>query len=145
MRALFDVNAVLAIFDESHPFHGQARTWWHDNQAAGWASCPLTQNGFVRIMSQPRYLQTRSSAEAIAALRTGLDQPDHEFWPDDISIVDDTIFDHGYILGPNQITDVYLLALAKEMNGTLATFDRAIPLAAVIGAKAEHLTVITPA
>jgi uncharacterized protein len=142
VRALFDVNAVLAIFDESHPFHGQARTWWHDNQAAGWASCPLTQNGFVRIMSQPRYLQTRSSAEAIAALRSGLDQPDHKFWPDDISIVDDTIFDHGYILGPNQITDVYLLGLAVRNGGRLVTFDRGLPLKAVRGAEPRHVVVL---
>lgn len=142
MRALFDVNVVLAIFDGSHPFHEQARAWWHDNQADGWATCPLTQNGFVRIMSQPRYLQGRSPVEAIAALRTGLDQPDHEFWPDDISITDASLFDHAFILGPNQITDVYLLGLAVKYDSRLVTFDRGLPLKAVRGAEARHLVVL---
>ena len=93
-------------------------------------------------MSQPRYLQTRSSAEAIAALRTGLDQPGHEFWPDNISITDETIFDHGYILGPNQITDVYLLGLAVKNGGRFVTFDRGLPLKAVRGAEPRHVVVL---
>jgi toxin-antitoxin system PIN domain toxin len=142
VRALFDVNALLALFDESHPFHGQARAWWHVNQASDWASCPLTQNGFVRIMSQPRYLQGRSPVEAIGALHTGLDQPDHEFWPDNISITDEAIFDHGHILGPNQITDVYLLGLAVKNGGRLVTFDRGLPIKAVRGAEPRHLVVL---
>jgi len=142
VRALFDVNALLALFDEAHPFHGPARAWWHENQAGGWATCPLTQNGFVRIMSQPRYLQRRSPIEAVAALHTGVEQPDHEFWSDGISIADATLFDHSYILGPNQITDVYLLALAVKNGGRLVTFDRGLPLRAVGGAEARHLVVL---
>jgi uncharacterized protein len=142
VRALFDVNALLAIFDESHPFHPPARAWWHGNQEGGWATCPLTQNGFVRIMSQPRYLQGRSTNEAVAALRTGLDQPDHEFWPDNISITEDALFDWSFILGPNQITDVYLLGLAVANGGRLVTFDRGLPLKAVRGAEAQHLVVL---
>ena len=142
MRALFDVNALLALYDEGHPFHGSVRAWWHDNHAGGWASCPLTQNGFVRIMSQPRYLQGRSPVEAVAALRTGLDQPDHKFWPDDISITDDALFDRAHILGPNQITDVYLLGLALKNGGRLVTFDRGLPIKSVRGAEARHLVVL---
>ncbi len=142
MRALFDVNALLALFDQAHPFHGPVRAWWHDNQAGGWATCPLTQNGFVRIMSQPRYLQSRSPVEAIAALRRGLDQPDHEFWLDDISIADRGRFSHDGILGPNQITDIYLLALAVKHDGRLVTFDRGLPLNAVRGAEPKHLVVL---
>jgi predicted nucleic acid-binding protein len=69
----------------------------------------------------------------------------HRFWAAHISLKDDARFSLATARGHGQLTDVYLLALAKEMNGTLATFDRSIPLAAVIGAKAEHLTVITPA
>jgi toxin-antitoxin system PIN domain toxin len=142
VRALFDVNAVLALFDAAHPFHGSVRAWWHANQTGGWATCPLTQNGFVRIMSQPRYLQSRSPIEAAAALRNGLDQPGHEFWPDDISITDDVLFDPAYILGPNQVTDVYLLGLAVKNGGRLVTFDRGLPLKAVRGAEARHLVVL---
>jgi toxin-antitoxin system PIN domain toxin len=142
VRALFDVNALLALFDGAHPFHGSVRAWWHPNQTGGWATCPLTQNGFVRIMSQPRYLQSRSPIEAIAALRKGLDQPGHEFWPDDISITDDTLIDPAQILGPNQVTDVYLLALAVKYGGRLVTFDRGLPLRALRGAEARHLVIL---
>lgn len=143
MRALFDVNALLALFDEAHPFHGTIRVWWHDNRAnGGWATCPLTQNGFVRIMSQPRYLQSRSLVEALEALRTGLDQPGHEFWPEDISITEETLFDSAYILGPNQITDVYLLGLAAKNGGRLVTFDRGLPIKAVRGAEPQHLVAL---
>ena len=81
-------------------------------------------------------------AEAISALRTGLEQPDHEFWPDDISITDAIVFDHAYILGPNQITDVYLLGLAVKNGGRLVTFDRGLPLKAVRGAEARHLVAL---
>ena len=140
MRALFDVNALLALFDEAHAFHGSLRAWWHDNQGSGeWATCPLTQNGFVRIMSQPRYLQSRTPAEALTALRTGVDQPGHEFWPDDVSIADKGLFSPANILGPNQITDVYLLGLAVKHGGRLVTFDRGLPLKAVRGAEPLHL------
>jgi toxin-antitoxin system PIN domain toxin len=138
VRALFDVNALLALFDEAHPFHRPARAWWHNGQASGWATCPLTQNGFVRIMSQPRYLQRRSPVEALTALRRGFDQPDHEFWPDDLSIADPALFDHSRILGPNQITDVYLLGLAVKNGGRLVTFDAGVPTAAVRGATKAH-------
>ena len=93
-------------------------------------------------MSQPRYLQRRSPIEAVAALHTGVEQPDHEFWSDGISIADATLFDHSYILGPNQITDVYLLALAVKNGGRLVTFDRGLPLRAVGGAEARHLVVL---
>jgi toxin-antitoxin system PIN domain toxin len=142
VRVLFDVNALLALFDEDHPFHDQARAWWHHNQAEGWATCPVTQNGFVRVMSEPRYPQARPPIEAVAALQTGLDQPDHEFWPDDISITDETLFDHSRILGPKQITDVYLLGLAVKNGGRLVTFDRGLPLAAVRGAEPRHLVAL---
>jgi predicted nucleic acid-binding protein len=67
---------------------------------------------------------------------------DHEFWSDDVSIADDRLFDQGYILGPNQITDVYLLGLAVKNGGRLVTFDRGLPLKAVRSAEARHLVVL---
>jgi hypothetical protein len=142
MRALFDVSALLAVFDTDHVFHATARAWWAANADGGWATCPLTQNGFVRIMSQPSYPQRRSTGKAIEALRIGVCQPSHEFWPDDISIADDGVFDRGRILGPNQITDVYLLALAVNHGGSLVTFDRGLPLKAVRGVEARHVVVL---
>ena len=108
----------------------------------GLGELPLTQNGFVRVMSQPIYPQRRSTTEAIEALLLGVGQPSHEFWSDDISITDDRLFDRSHILGPNQITDVYLLALAVKNDGRLVTFDRGVPLKAVRGAEVRHLVVL---
>jgi toxin-antitoxin system PIN domain toxin len=142
VRALFDVSSLLAVFDKDHMFHGTARVWWTANADEGWVTCPLTQNGFVRIMSQPAYLQQRSTTEAIEALRLGVGQPSHEFWSDDISITDDKLFDRSYILGPKQITDVYLLGLAVKNGGRLVTFDRGIPVRAVRQAQPHNLVIL---
>jgi toxin-antitoxin system PIN domain toxin len=142
VRALFDVSALLAVFDGDHMFHTVIRTWWAANERAGWATCPLTQNGLVRIMSQPAYPRHRAAVEIVTALRTGVAQPGHQFWPDDNSIADTDAFDHARILGPSQVTDLYLLALAVKNNGRLVTFDRGIPLSAVRRAEARHLVII---
>lgn len=66
----------------------------------------------------------------------------HAFWPDELSIADAEHVDRTKILGPKQLTDIYLLALAVKRRGRLATFDRAIPLAAVCGAQSRHLVVL---
>ena len=142
MRALFDVNALLALFDPDHTFNRRARAWWSTNQTSGWATCPITQNGFVRIMSQSSYPQSRSIADTAALLQAGIEQAGHAFWPDDIAMTDPGVFDHSRILGPKQITDAYLLALAVRNEGRLVTFDRGIPLAAVRGAEPRHLVAL---
>lgn len=80
--------------------------------------------------------------DALAVLRDQIALPDHEFWPDAISITDGNVFDHTYILGPKQITDVYLLGLAVRNGGRLVTFDRGLPLKAVRGAEGRHLVVL---
>ena len=142
MRALLDVNVLLALMDRDHIHHRAALAWWRSERGNGWASCPLTQNGFVRISCQGNYPRRPTAAQAIAQLRLQLADPSHEFWPDDISVADDDLFDRTRILGPKQLTDVYLLALAVKNGGRLATFDRSIPLAAVRGAELRHLAVI---
>ncbi len=143
MRALFDVNALLALIDKEHTFHPTVRAWWAANKAGGWATCAITQNGFARIMSQPHYSNPASTMDAIQLLAMGLEEADHAFWPDDISITDERIFDRGNILGPNQITDVYLLGLAVKNGGRLVTFDRGLPVKAVRGAEARHVVVLS--
>jgi len=142
MRALLDVNCLLALLDEDHSSHSRALLWWQSNRQAGWATCPLTQNGFARISSQSSYPSQRPLGVAIDQLSRLSKMPDHEFWPDDISITDGSLFDHTFILGPNQITDVYLLGLAVRNGGRLVTFDRGLPLKAVRGAEARHLIVL---
>ena len=142
MRALFDVNALLAVFDRDHLHHSRVRMWWSTNKKNGWATCPLTQNGFIRVMSQPGYPKPRPLADAIEVLRLGVTRPEHEFWVDNLSIVDPNTIDETQLLGPRQITDVYLLALATRHGGRLVTFDKAIPITAVKGAKTDHLVVL---
>lgn len=142
MRALLDVNVLLAIFDIGHVHNDRARAWWNAHQSTGWASCPLTQNGFVRIISKPAYERPVPLQIALLGLATQLAQSDHEFWPDGVSITDHKVFDRHHILSPNQITDVYLLALAVKNGGRLVTFDRGVPLKAVRGAEARHLVVL---
>ena len=142
MRALLDVNVLLALFDGEHAHHARARAWWVQNRDQGWASCPLTQNGFIRIMSSPGYPRPLIVADALSVLGAQVALPGHAFWPDDISVFDATLFHNERILGPRQLTDVYLLALAMKHGGRLATLDQAIPAGAVRGAEDRHVAFI---
>ena len=139
MRALLDVNVLLALFDPAHIHYSRAKQWFGAHGAAGWASCPLTQNGFVRIVSNPGYARPALLTDALDILNEQICDSEHEFWPDDISITDTALFDHSRILGPGQITDVYLLGLAVRNSGRLVTFDVGIPVAAVKGATKAHV------
>lgn len=142
MRALFDVNFLIAVVDVDHEHHLQAHEWWAANISAGWATCALTENGMVRIMSQSRYKSPISATFAVDLLSEQIGKTDHAFWPDDLSLRDNSWFNPDRILGPNQITDAYLLALAVKNGGRLATFDRSISLAAVRRAEPRHLVVL---
>jgi toxin-antitoxin system PIN domain toxin len=142
MRALIDVNVLLALFDSGHTFHARALQWWSANKAEGWASCPLTENGYLRIVSQASYPRPVRLADAALHLRTWAVPPLHEFWPDDTSILDAGLIDHTRLLGPKQITDVYLLALAVKHGGRLVTLDTGISVQAVKGARAENSVVV---
>src|SRR5688500_17941282 len=135
MRALLDVNVLIALLDGSHAFHAKAHAWWARQAANGWASCPLTENAVVRIMSHPSYSAARrfTVAEIIAALTAFAAGTDHRFWPDDLTFRDLSLFDPIKIHGPRQLTDLYLLALAVAKGEQLITFDQAIPLSAVKG------------
>ena len=142
MRSLLDVNLLIALLQPDHVHHATAHRWWRKNRSAGWASCPLTQNGFVRIVSQPRYSNPMSTAAALALFAEQTIETDHAFWPDDVSLLDSDRFDLGRVVGPRQLTDIYLLALALKHGGRLATFDRAIPVAAVRGAEPQHVALL---
>lgn len=142
MRALFDVNVLLAVLQPDHAHHEPAQQWWATNRAEGWASCPISQNGFVRIISQPRYPKPMAPAVAVGVFADLIEGTDHQFWPDDISLLDARHVDPTRILGPRQLTDIYLLALAVKNGGRFVTFDRAIPVGAVRGARDNHLVVI---
>ena len=141
-RALLDINVLIALLDLDHVHHRRARSWLEREARSGWASCPVTENGCVRIMSQARYPNPVSTAELIKRLQDATATSYHEFWPDDLSILDQSVVDSARIHGPKQVTDVYLLALAVNHGGRFATFDGAVPLSAVLAAKNGHLALI---
>jgi len=140
--ALLDVNVLIALHDQQHVHHDVAARWFESNARHGWASCPLTQNACVRIMSQPGYPNAVPLGDALAMLGRSCAHASHRFWPDDISLLDGTRMHHGRMHGHRQLTDLYLLALAVEHEGRFVTFDAQIPLSAVRGATARHLASI---
>ena len=142
MRALLDVNVLIALLDAAHMHHARATQWLQQEIAHGWASCPLTQNGCLRIMAQPGYSQPQPLAALVAMLSQSTATRFHAFWPDDLSVLDAGHFHHAHIHSPRQLTDLYLLALAVRHGGRLVTFDQRIPLSAVPQARAEHLVVL---
>jgi len=142
MRALLDVNVLIALLDSDHLHHAAAVTWLTENIRTGWASCPLTQNGCIRIMSQSGYPNALPAAAIAERLAAATATTHHAFWPDAISMLDAGRIAWNAVLGARQVTDVYLLTLAVQQGGRLVTLDRAVPLKAVPGAKARHLVVI---
>lgn len=143
-RALLDVNVLIALFDPTHVHHEAAHDWFADNRTEGWATCAITENGFVRVLTNPRSAVDGRMATIVKSLRTFCASGHHAFWPDDLSLRDE-MFDLSYAPGHRQLTDVYLLGLAVRNDGRLATFDQGIPLKAIKGAKPETLAVIAPA
>jgi len=137
--ALLDTNMLIALFDAAHVHHRPAHGWMTKNRSIGWATCPITQNGCVRVMSQPNYPGHLPVAEIVRRLAAAVSAADHIFWPDSISLCDSTRFDPTRILTSRNLTDIYLLGLAVEKGGRLVTFDRATAPAAVPNAKDRHL------
>jgi toxin-antitoxin system PIN domain toxin len=141
--ALLDVNVLIALFDHTHVHHEAAHDWFADNRQRGWATCPVTENAFIRIVSQP--LPGRPAAGRPGALCSHLRglcaASDHQFWPDSISLRDTALFDLS-AASSRHLTDLYLAGLARANGGVLATFDRTIPMKAVAGASPDLLEVI---
>ena len=142
MRALLDVNVLIALLDENRANHTAVADWLASHIEQGWAACPLTQNGCVRILSQPRYPNRLDITEAVERLRAAVSTTHHQFVADDISLLDDAVVDSGNLSGPGQITDTYLLALAVAHGARLVTLDKFVLLATVRDAREESLVVI---
>lgn len=141
--ALLDVNVLIAMFDVNHTYHQAAQDWMDQNRKYGWTTCPLTINGAVRILGSPTYFNPRMEPfQVVEMVRDFCAATDHHFWPDSVSLLDEALFHAPAIKGHQKITDAYLLGLAVRNHGRLATFDRAIPLKAVHGARASHLAII---
>jgi toxin-antitoxin system PIN domain toxin len=140
--ALLDVNVLVALFDQDHVHHEAAHTWFAANRPSGLATCPLTENGVVRILANANYSGVHETAASVRSrLNIFCSSDDHSFWSDSISLRDELRFNLSGV-SHRQITDVYLLALAVENGGRFATFDRRIPAQAVINADRESLEVI---
>ncbi|EJN02417.1 TA system VapC family ribonuclease toxin [Phyllobacterium sp. YR531] len=136
MTFLLDVNVLIALFDPVHVHHDAAHEWFDRVGKMSWATCPLTENGVLRIIGNPRYPNTPGTPATVMTLLSGLvSLPGHIFWPDDISLVNSDQIDATRLLSSSQITDTYLLALAKTHGGQLATFDRRLVTDGVQGGK----------
>jgi toxin-antitoxin system PIN domain toxin len=139
MRGLLDVNVLIALLDADHALHVPAMRWFESNARLGWASCPITQNGCIRIMSHPGYPNPPPLRMVIERLAAATALELHEFWPDDASLLNAGTVDSARIHGRRQVTDVYLLALAVRHGGRFVTFDGSIARDAVHGATSQHL------
>ncbi len=136
MAALLDVNALIALVDSDHVSHEAAQKWFTQHQQSGWATCPLTENGMVRVLSRPAYPSgQRTPAEVIQVLveLKNAFRKSHEFWSDNLSISDDSVFAGSMIASTRQVTDAYLLGLSFQHKGTLVSFDRSLAWQAVRG------------
>jgi uncharacterized protein len=143
LRYLLDVNVWVALLDEAHVHHAQALVFI-ERRKLQIATCPLIENGVVRVLNLPGYSQhgpagieavSRKLAQICADL-------DHTFWPDNISLRTPGLVNWPRVLGHNQITDVYLLALAVANQGCLATLDHRVAVSTVVGARKEHLILL---
>lgn len=141
--ALLDVNVLVALFDPDHVHHEAAHGWFGSNRGAGWATCPLTENGLIRILSNPAYASPpETPAGIVRRLEAFCASGNHVFWADEVSFRDSRLFGRTAPASHRQVTDVYLLGLAKRKGGHLATFDGSVPLTAVAGATGAHLEII---
>jgi uncharacterized protein len=137
MIYLLDVNVLIALLDAHHVHNASAHRWASSHaKPLKWATCPLVENAFVRITGKASYPNSLGSAMvALKSLKKNCTETNHHFWPDDISLRDEALWNSPELLSPTHITDCYLLALAVKNGGKLASFDRQIPAQLVRGGK----------
>ena len=143
MRHLLDVNVWVALLDEAHAFHAQALAFIQRRRLKI-ATCALVENGVIRVLNLPGY--SRLGPVGFEVVSRKLNEicadMDHEFWPDSVSLRVPGVVQWPRVLGHNQITDVYLLALAVENRGCLVTLDHRVALSTVVGAAGKHLLLL---
>lgn len=142
MTFLLDVNVLIALVDTDHVSHQAAHDWFGREGRRSWATCPLTENGLVRIVSHPKYQDGGASPAQVLGILTRLTELEgHVRWPDDVSLTDPGLFVAARLLTPAQVTDTYLLGLAVRHGGRLATLDRRLSPLAVVGGAAALLVI----
>ncbi|MCC7374301.1 MAG: PIN domain-containing protein [Verrucomicrobiales bacterium] len=135
---LLDTNVLIALLWPSHAQHDRAVKWFTRHRRKCWATCPLTEAGFVRIVSNPAFSRDAvTPREAIGVLAANTAAKDHTFWPDEVSFPDAVAFAGVRLVGHQQATDAYLLGLALRRGGVLATMDERIT-ALIEPKSAEH-------
>lgn len=124
---LLDVNVLIAMSWPAHRAHAKVQQWLARHPREKWATCPFTETSFVRILSNPAFSpDALTPSDAIALLRSNLTHPAHQFWTDDISLLDAIDYGEPRIVGHQQVTDAYLLGLAIHKKGNLVTLDAGI-------------------
>ncbi|HEY1271695.1 MAG TPA: TA system VapC family ribonuclease toxin [Terriglobales bacterium] len=141
---LLDVNLLVALAWPGHTLHPTAERWFLRKGSQAWATCPFTQAGFVRLLSNPHVVPGAvSPVEAVLALRESTQLPEHHFWPDDLLFADAIDRSGIRLIGFKQVTDAYLLGLAVRKNGVLATLDAKTATLVSDGSRASaHLEVV---
>jgi uncharacterized protein len=131
---------LIALIDPAHVQHDRAHEWFAAKGRHAWATCPITENGVLRIVGHALYPNSPGTPAAVAELLTGLCAlPGHDFWPDDITLLNSERVDSRRLLDSEQVTDSYLLALASAHGGQLATLDQRLVTEAVgNGSQALH-------
>ena len=125
--ALLDINILTALLWPTHEHHDMAHRWFAGRGDAPWATCSLTQLGFVRIVSNPAFSRDAlSPTEAVALLGGNLVHPAHEFWTDTLQVPAAVKGMEARLHGYKQLADAYLLGLAHRRKGILVTFDRGL-------------------
>lgn len=124
---LLDTNLLVALLWPSHAHHGLALKWFARHRGKGWATCPITQAGFVRIVSNPAFSRDAvTPRDAVVVLAANTAASDHTFWPDGLPMAEAVDFAGMKLIGHQQVTDAYLLGLALRRGGCLATLDHSI-------------------
>ncbi len=143
MTSLLDVNVLISMLDATHKYHA-ATTGWLDQHKDLWASCPITQNGYLRIVTQEKYPNRISIKQAIEILSQAVAKPRHKFLADNISLLDRRHVAHRHIKGHKQLTDIYLLALSVSHGARFVTLDRGVSSVAVPQANNASVHIIKP-
>lgn len=124
---LLDVNVLIALLWRTHEGHEKTQAWFAQASKAGWATCPFTQTGCVRILSNPAFSKSAASPQqALKLLSVNLKHPSHIFWPDDLPFADAVAPMERLLLGHKQVSDAYLLGLAIRRKAKLVTLDRSV-------------------
>lgn len=142
MRLYPDVNVLIALFDPAHQHHAVASEAFVELGSDGWVTCPVVENGFLRVISNPSYLNAVTLAEAASLLQAAIANTNHRRLDQFISLLDSDRFLPSKLVSHRQITDLYLLGMAILHDVKLITFDRNIPAHAAVGFETRHLLVL---